>query len=664
MQSNTLLDNARADHQAGNLRAAEDGYREVLQLEPENPMAAYGLSLLHYQTAHYQVAEEFARTVIDLVPHDAQPRILLGAIKTAQGDMDAAIASYTRALDYRPGDAELYHAIGACQRNKGDYPAAIDYFERALSIDPARHVSWTNLGAALWKTGQSAKATDAFRKVTELVPGQAEAWNNLGKALWEEDYYEEARECLHKAAQISPDPGTLIRLQTILPNITESVAQIDRLREQLDSNLESLLERGMRLKDPVREVDKTNFLMAYHGRNDRDFQVKFARLFAGACPELLYTAPHCTRPIARSPEARIRVGFISRFFTNYSISRSSRGIIEHLSRDRFQVIVIFPDPPRDEMGKLIRQLADEAVILPSGLENSREYLAGLELDILFYQDIGMDVFTYFLAFSRLAPVQCTSFGHPVTSGIPTLDYYITTEDWEPDDGDSHYSEKLLRLRGVASVCFYDRYSPPEPLQPRQHFGLRDDVNIYVCPQALFKLHPEFDAYLEAILRGDPDGYLVLVSGRHRHWQEKLQQRFARSMPDVVDRISFQPKLHSMEFRNLIAVADVMLDTIHFCGFNTSLDAFAAGTPVVTQPGKYMRSRHTASFYNKMGIADCTAASREEYVEIALRLGTDPAYREAISRKIAESSAAIWQEWEVVREFERVFTEALAECRQA
>ena len=103
----------------------------------------------------------------------------------------------------------------------------------------------------------------------------------------------------------------------------------------------------------------------------------------------------------------------------------------------------------------------------------------------------------------------------------------------------------------------------------------------------------------------------------------------------------------------------MLDTTHFCGFNTTLEAFAAGTPVVTLPGEFMRSRHTAAFYKKMGIEDCTAASTDEYVDIALRLGTDADYRKSVSDKIVAASDVIWEEDAVVREFERVFAEMYA-----
>ena len=57
----------------------------------------------------------------------------------------------------------------------------------------------------------------------------------------------------------------------------------------------------------------------------------------------------------------------------------------------------------------------------------------------------MDIRTYFLAFSRLARVQCVTWGHPDTTGIPNMDYFISSNLIEPKEADEHYSEKLQRL---------------------------------------------------------------------------------------------------------------------------------------------------------------------------------------------------------------------------
>ena len=67
-------------------------------------------------------------------------------------------------------------------------------------------------------------------------------------------------------------------------------------------------------------------------------------------------------------------------------------------------------------------------------------------------------------------------------------------------------------------------------------------------------------------------------------------------------------------------------------------------------------------YHKMGIEDCIAANRDEYIDIALKLGTDPAHRKNTSQRIRDASEALWEEWDVIREFERIFIEVMNTCK--
>src|SRR6185437_8243427 len=93
----------------------------------------------------------------------------------------------------------------------------------------------------------------------------------------------------------------------------------------------------------------------------------------------------------------------------------------------------------------IDQLADAVLTTSNLLPRAVEQISQQAFDILLYADIGMDLLSYYLAFARLAPVQCTTWGHPVTSGISQIDYFISSQELEPADADSHYSEKLVKL---------------------------------------------------------------------------------------------------------------------------------------------------------------------------------------------------------------------------
>ena len=113
----------------------------------------------------------------------------------------------------------------------------------------------------------------------------------------------------------------------------------------------------------------------------------------------------------------------------------------------------------------------------------------------------MEPQTYYLAHARLAPVQCVTWGHPLTTGIETIDYFLSSADLEPPHADDHYTEKLVRLSHLTN--YYYRPDPPALTKSRSDFGFADEDHVYLCPQNLFKLHPENDVVFGEILRRDP-----------------------------------------------------------------------------------------------------------------------------------------------------------------
>jgi len=241
-----------------------------------------------------------------------------------------------------------------------------------------------------------------------------------------------------------------------------------------------------------------------------------------------------------------------------------------------------------------------------------------------------------------------------------MDYFVSNDLYETAGSAEHYSERLFALRDLPTLAYY--YRPPVPTRPasRAELGLPDDATIYLCPQVLFKLHPDFDNLIAGILQRDPHGRVVLIRGAHSEWNEKLAARLQRHLPQSNDRIVFIPAVPPAQFMRLLASCDVMLDTPHFNGMNSSLEALAVGLPVVTLPTQLQRGRHTRAMYLKMEIADCIAASEDDYIEIAVRLGTDAEYRRRIHERILEHNSLLFEDMRVVREFERFFLEALAE----
>jgi predicted O-linked N-acetylglucosamine transferase (SPINDLY family) len=615
---------------------------------------------------------------------EALAHLRAGAKRLEAGRYADAERQLRLALRFAPGHPDALNLLGIALLRGDRVVEAIEQFRGAVAVAPQAAGHQMNLGYALLRNGEIGEAVSCLDQALRLAPGSAEIAFYLGLALRaNRDFagaelamrraidaapaFEEARHELHKlvceAGRIdearalfggSLAPGKRLRLAlTSVPPIPGSTAQIAEVRAKLEAEIDALAAEAPRIADPRGEVDATTFYLSYHGLPNRALNEKLARLYLAAHPELAWTAPHCAAP--RRTSDRLRVGILSRYLYEHSIGRTTRGLVAMLDRKRFELTAIFiPPVPNDEYSRAIAAGAERTLILPSTLAGARNAIAQLELDVLFYQDIGMDPFTYFLAFARLAPVQCVSFGHPDTSGIPNLDWYLSLERFEPHGAEAQYSERLWRIPEVGNLAYY--YHPARAFKPpsREELGLPTDKRLYTCPQALQKLHPDFDVQLAEILRRDGDGRLALIALGHKAWSPILMERLRKRMPDEIDRVLLLPPMKHDRFLGVLAASDVVLDTPHFNGYNSSLEAFAVGTPIVTRPGPLQRRRHTAGMYAAMDIDGLCASSDEEYVRLALEIARDSERRMAYSRSIREREAALFEDSRVVRGYEAFF----------
>lgn len=617
-------------------------------------------ALALHRAARYEEAGELYAKLLRATPRDAGLLHLLGLVRYQQGRLADAEPLIREAIRQQGREALFHFNLGKLLADKGDLRGACAAYRAALQINPAMAAAHANLASALSVLFQHGEAIAAAEAALRLDPRDVVAHEAAAMSCRHRGDIERARQHLRAAQSISGRPALWLKEVLLQPPLLASRAEIDRVRARLDTDLAALDGRLGAVADPPREISTTYFYLSYHGLCNRDPLRRLARLFLQATPSLGGVAP----PRRRAEGERIRVGFLSQYFYRHSIGKTSSGLIEQLDRARFEAYALFLSPPvDDDLSRAIRASADHAVDLSPDIARAREQIAALQLDILFYQDIGMEPMSYFLAFARLAPVQCLSFGHPDTTGIPNMDWFVSSELFEGEDADSHYSERLFRLRDCGTLAYY--YRPPAtPPLPRAEFGLPERGGFYLCPQTLFKFHPEFHAILIELLRRDAEGFVVLIEGSEPSWSRQLLAWLAAIDADAARRVIVLPRMGLERFTQLVASCDVMLDTLHFNGMNTSLEAFAAGIPVVTLPTALQRGRHTAGMYRAMGIADAVARTPEEYVAIAHRLGTDRAARQALSQRILDNNGCLFENPRVVREFERFFEFALNDAATA
>lgn len=256
----------------------------------------------------------------------------------------------------------------------------------------------------------------------------------------------------------------------------------------------------------------------------------------------------------------------------------------------------------------------------------------------------MDQVTFALAAMRLAPRQYAAWGHPVTTGHATIDGFLSCAAMEPPDADAQYTEKLIRLPGIGTR--FRRQALPAPMA-RETISAPRDATLLLCPQSLFKMHPDNDALFARVLSANPRAMLVLFRGRHPAITDQLMRRLACCFEQyglpIRERTRVLPHLSHEDYLAVNLACDAMLDTLHWSGGHTSVDALDCGLPVVTLPGALMRGRQSAGMLKLIGVDELIAADIDDYLRIAARLCGDPAWRADLSARIRERSGRLFDD---------------------
>jgi len=632
---------------AGRAEDAERAARLALEFKPDYPEALNTLGKLLVNAGQFTQAEQNIRRAIELKPTLLSAHNNLGYALQGLARVNDAELSFRRALEMNATYPEAVNNLGNLLMAEGRSEEAEQTYRSALEAMPDNVELLTSYGGALQHLERIEEAEACFRSALEIQPGHIRALGSLANAQLGGGFYRQAMKTYDQAIALAPqDTGLRVKRALALPIIPASLEEIQCARTRLLANVEELIASGASLIDPAAQANITGFYLAYHNQNDVLLVQKIAQMYLQLCPSLSWSA----EPFEpKGTGGKYRIGFLSFHFYDHTIGKLCRGIIEHLDPEKFEVIVFRTSSKSDPMAEAIEAAAAKVVTLQQNLDSARQAVSDEKLDLLYYPDVGMDAFTYYLAFARLAPVQVTSWGHPMSTGIPNMDYFISSKDLETEDGDAHYSETLVRL--AHPPTYYYRPEIPSCADARTVHGLSATDHLYLCPQTLFKFHPRFDSLLGDILRGDPAGVLVLLAGRYPSKERLLRERFALSFPDVLDRVVFLPRMKMADFLGLVCAADVVLDPVCFSGGNSTAETFALGIPIVTWPDQYLRDRVTYAFYKTMGIDDLIATSASDYVSIAHRLAKDPDFHARMSQRIKDNAGCFFENIEVVRELE-------------
>ena len=376
----------------------------------------------------------------------------------------------------------------------------------------------------------------------------------------------------------------------------------------------------------------------------------------------------------------VKICFISDSFSKDTcVLRDRVGIITQLFNDS-SLDIYFASFNSDkditgDVAKIFYKNIKHKYIFLDSIQSAKTIIDNFNFNIIVYPDIGMKIKPYMLAFSRLAPLQINTWGHSETSGIDTIDLFVSSKYFHntiksPNTINnsnnidisklvsSQFSEKLYLMNSLSTYYF----SPKQlflknnitKFKSRAELGFSEKDNIYGCLQTFYKFNLEFENCLNNILINDPNGILLLSN--NIPYCKKHLSRIKKKFKNNVDRIKWYPPLSKNEYLNVISICDVILDPYPFGGCNTSYDAFDFNKPVITYPSTKLSGNFTKGLYQKMNIYDyeLIVNNLKDYYINSVNIACNVKLKNKLSRKIRDNKENIYTDKESIKEWKKLF----------
>lgn len=654
---------------------------QAMKLRRPSPQILLNYGMILHAMARSEEAIESFDQALKQKSKFAEAHNNRGAVLSALGRQDEAIESLRRAIAIKPDYPEAHYNLGSALRELGLHEEAIASFDRSLKLRPDFAKAHNNRGASLEALERLEEARAAYANAVALAPDFADACRNLGRVLLQLDRGEEAIEVFNTALRLRPDDAEswylrgrlfvdLGRNDEALADLAQALALkpghagarfaecIAELAIVYNDEAEigrrrAAYERKLRLLAADVAADRLNgdlvtavgaqapFLLAYQGGNDRPLQ----EIYGGMVHAIVARAfEPAALPPPPAPGEPIRVGIVSAHFFGHSNWKIPiKGWLGQLDRSRFRITGYHLGVTRDANTDAAARLCDRFVHRPHDVKGWREEILADAPHALIYPGLLMDTQSLQLAAQRLAPVQMTSWGHPETSGLPTLDYFLSSDLMEPEDAQQHYTEKLVRLPNL-SIYYAPVNTPPEPVT-RAELGLRDSATVFWSAQSLYKYLPQHDDIYARIAKEAGDCQIVFVrhhgGGVTEVVKARLARAFARHGLDADRHCVFVPRMSQGKFVAAAGLADILLDSIGWSACNSALESLAHDLPIVTYAGPMMRGRHSAAILTMLGVPETIAATPDDVVHIAVELARNPEKRRAVVARMAREKHRLY-----------------------
>lgn len=593
---------------------------------------------------------------ITLRPNYAEALSNQGVLLLESGNPEKAIALFEKAITANSHFAIAFNNLGNAFTQIEHYDDAFQCFERALQINPAYLDACLNFGNSLIKCKQYEAAIDCYQHALKIDPDSAKAFYLLGEAYYDLGDSALAKTYYAKSLESYPDDlETQIALAIAqIPKVAKNAEELSASRNAFSGQLEFLQANLQQKISPTlraKLITRHPFYLAYQDENNEALLSQFGKI----CTDLAKAiqvgleAKKSSAPVG----SKIRIGIISSFICDHPVWHAiTKGWVNHLNPDQIELHIFNTKGIEDEETRLAKLQVATYNNCGSDVIGAAQIIADQSLDVILYPEIGMDSVSKALACLRLAPIQAVSWGHPETSGLATIDFYLSAQLMESADSHHFYSEKLVPLPNLGTYFEQDRIQVAN--LDLEKLGIDSHFPILLCAGSPAKYSPNHDQVLVQIAKRLGKCQFIFFNFNENLTailKERLHEAFKLAELNADEFIRFIPFLKKEEFHGLMHKSDLYLDTIGFSGFNTAMQALSCDLPIITIEGSKMQGRLASAILHRMKLPELLCQSDLAYVDLVDKLMMDRSLLEAIKDKIAQSKTILFNDLEPIRALE-------------
>ncbi len=620
------IEEALRVYTAGDLTTAQELLKKELEINPSSVDANHLMgviyftlnnissSLMHLEKAHFRS------------PNNHDILCNYASVLRSSGDNKAAYRLYVKAHRLQPNFFKAINGLGLVAEDSGRFAKAKECYKKCVKLRPENPGVHFNLGNIYTKTNENLLAEEAFLKAIAIKPS-VQALNNLGNVLIKQHKEEQALQYLKQAIEIeSQNPICYLNITNCYLSLFNYEKAMEMAQQGLTFDVNNIklmlaishiynllgdhkmvynwLNKALDCKSNSKNIGSEILYLSHNYDDEKYKQLSLVgrEIFKENCDDFNYKPNK-----KKSKRKKIKIGFFSGDFKIHSVAYFILGLLNHLNKEKFEIICFSNTQDIDEVTDIIKKNANVWI--------DSIHLSDLEL-VEVSRDLKLD-FAFDLAghtkgnrqavfAKRIAPIQINYLGFPGTSANTAMDYRFV-DDITDINSDDVYTEKLIKLNSPF-ISYTPAENPPniEPLTGKVVLG---------CFNNSTKMGDDsLDLFANA-LNTVPDSTLLLKSKAFKsQWLVKqFLNRMQNKGIDIsrVKCVGWQDGIYNgLDYYNKI---DIAIDTYPYNGTTTTCEALYMGTPVISVQGNTHASRVGSSLLTAMQMSDCICSDKDDFI---------------------------------------------------